>query len=102
MERSVEVLAVILFGVLGFSHILQPKAWAEFFILLRGKGAIGAFVNWWISRDVQSYRAETYGQTVMNREVTLSEAADVAQLSRQPNASSAAGSVSTSRILPLV
>jgi len=34
-----------------------------------------AFVNWWISREVQSYRAETYGQTVMNREVKLSEAA---------------------------
>ena len=38
MERSVEVLAVILSGVIGLSHILQPKAWAEFFILLRGKG----------------------------------------------------------------
>jgi putative spermidine/putrescine transport system substrate-binding protein len=34
-----------------------------------------AFVNWWISPEVQSYRAETYGQTVMNREVKLSEAA---------------------------
>ena len=45
MERSVEVLAIILFGVLGFSHILQPKAWAEFFILLRGKGETGAFVD---------------------------------------------------------
>jgi hypothetical protein len=45
MERSVEVLAVILFGVLGLSHILQPKAWAEFFILLRGKGEAGAFVD---------------------------------------------------------
>ncbi len=45
MERSVEVLAVILFGVLGLSHILQPKAWVEFFILLRGKGEAGAFVD---------------------------------------------------------
>jgi putative spermidine/putrescine transport system substrate-binding protein len=34
-----------------------------------------AFVNWWISPEVQSYRAETYGQTVMNRQVKLSEAA---------------------------
>jgi len=34
-----------------------------------------AFLNWWISPEVQSYRAETYGQTVMNREVKLSEAA---------------------------
>jgi hypothetical protein len=45
MERSVEVLAIILFGVLGLSHILQPKAWAEFFILLRGRGEAGAFVD---------------------------------------------------------
>ena len=45
MERSVEVLAIIPFGVIGLSHILQPKAWAEFFILLRGKGEAGAFVD---------------------------------------------------------
>jgi hypothetical protein len=45
MERSVEILAIILFGVLGFSHMLQPKAWAEFFILLRGKGEAGAFAD---------------------------------------------------------
>jgi hypothetical protein len=45
MERSVEVLAIILFGVLGLSHILQPEAWAEFFILLRSKGEAGAFVD---------------------------------------------------------
>ncbi len=45
MERSVEVLAIILFGVLGLSHIVQPKAWAEFFILLRGKGEAGVFVD---------------------------------------------------------
>jgi len=45
MERSVEVLAIIWFGVLGLSHILQPKAWVEFFILLRGKGEAGAFVD---------------------------------------------------------
>jgi hypothetical protein len=42
MERSVEVLAIILFGVLGLSHILQPNAWAEFFTLLRSKGEAGA------------------------------------------------------------
>ena len=45
MEISVEVFAIILFGVLGLSHILQPKAWAEFFILLRDKGEAGAFVD---------------------------------------------------------
>jgi hypothetical protein len=45
MERSVEVLAIILFGVVGLSHLLQPKAWVEYFILLRGKGEAGAFVD---------------------------------------------------------
>jgi hypothetical protein len=45
MERSVEVLVIILFGVMGLSHILQPKVWAEFFILMRGKGQVGAFVD---------------------------------------------------------
>ena len=45
MERSVEVLAIIWFGVLGLSHLLQPKPWVEFFILLRGKGEAGAFVD---------------------------------------------------------
>ena len=45
MERSVEVIAIILFGVVGLSHLLQPKAWAEYFILLRGTGEVGAFVD---------------------------------------------------------
>jgi hypothetical protein len=45
MARSVEVFAIILFGVIGLSHLLQPKAWAEYFILLRGKGEAGAFVD---------------------------------------------------------
>jgi hypothetical protein len=45
MGRSIEIVAIILFGVVGLSHILQPKAWAEFFILLRGKGEAGAFMD---------------------------------------------------------
>ena len=52
MERSVEVLAIILFGIIGLSHILQPKAWAEFFILLRGKGEAGAFVDGFLNLPV--------------------------------------------------
>lgn len=31
-----------------------------------------ALLNWWISAKVLGYRAETYGQTPMNRDVTLS------------------------------
>ena len=52
MERSVELFAIILFGVLRLSHILQPKAWAEFFILLRGKGEAGAFVDGFLNLPV--------------------------------------------------
>jgi hypothetical protein len=52
MERSVEVLSVILFGVVGLSHILQPKPWAEFFILLRNKGEAGAFVDGFLNLPV--------------------------------------------------
>ena len=45
MERSVEVLAVILFTVIGLSHLVQPKAWVDYFVLLRSKGEAGAFVD---------------------------------------------------------
>ena len=45
MQRSVEVLAIILFGVTGLSHLVQPKAWVEFFILLRNQGKPGAFAD---------------------------------------------------------
>lgn len=45
MERSVEVVAMILFGILGLSHIVQPRAWVDFFIMLRDKREAGAFVD---------------------------------------------------------
>jgi len=45
MERSVEVLAIILFAVVGLSHVLQPRAWVAYFILLRGRGEAGAFLD---------------------------------------------------------
>jgi hypothetical protein len=55
MERSVEVLAVILFAVTGLSHVLQPEAWVEFFILLRGKGASGAFVDGFLNLPLGAF-----------------------------------------------
>jgi hypothetical protein len=39
MERSIELLAAIMFLVIGLSHILQPRLWAEFFIALRAQAA---------------------------------------------------------------
>jgi hypothetical protein len=49
VERSVEVLAIILFGVLGLSHLAQPKAWVNYFIRLRGLGDTGAFVDGFVN-----------------------------------------------------
>ena len=34
MERAIEVIAAISFLVIGISHVVQPRAWAEFFVLL--------------------------------------------------------------------
>jgi len=45
MARSVEVFAIILLGVVGLSHLLQPKAWVDYFLLLRSKGEAGAFID---------------------------------------------------------
>lgn len=45
MHRSVEVFAIIVFGVTGLSHLTQPTAWVEFFILLRNQGKAGAFAD---------------------------------------------------------
>ena len=49
MEKSVEVLAIILLGVLGLSHLVQPKAWVSYFIRLRGLGDTGAFVDGFVN-----------------------------------------------------
>ena len=45
MERSVEILAIILFAVIGLSHIVQPRAWVDFFVFIRGKRETGAFID---------------------------------------------------------
>ena len=49
MHRSVEVLAVVFFGVIGLSHVQQPTAWANYFIRLRGLGETGAFVDGFVN-----------------------------------------------------
>ncbi|MGH9146553.1 MAG: hypothetical protein ACRD1Q_07580, partial [Vicinamibacterales bacterium] len=45
MERSVEILAIVLFGVIGLSHVVQPRAWVDYFIFIRGKRETGAFID---------------------------------------------------------
>lgn len=49
MERAVEIFAAVNFFVIGLSHALQPRAWVDFFIWLRGKGHSGVFVNGFLS-----------------------------------------------------
>lgn len=44
LETGVQIFAIIHLSVIGLSHIVAHKAWAEFFILLRDKGHPGVFV----------------------------------------------------------
>jgi len=55
MERAVEVLAMILFGVVGLSHVLQPRTWVEFYMFLRSKGATGAFVDGFLNLPMAGF-----------------------------------------------
>ena len=48
-ERAIELLAALNFLIIGLSHITMPRAWAEFFIMLRSRGDAGAFVNGFLS-----------------------------------------------------
>ena len=49
MERAIEILAVIQLTIIGVSHIVHHRAWAEFFIWLRAKGDAGVFANGFLS-----------------------------------------------------
>jgi hypothetical protein len=42
MEIAIEKLVAICFLLIGLSHIFQPRAWSEFFIRFREKGAVGS------------------------------------------------------------
>lgn len=44
MIRAVQVFAVIHLGIIGLSHVVAPRAWAEFFAWLRARGEAGVFV----------------------------------------------------------
>lgn len=49
VERATEVFAVIQFTIVGLSHILRPRDWADFFIWLRERGHAGVFVHGFLS-----------------------------------------------------
>ena len=44
MELAIQKLAIVNFMVIGLSHIIRPRAWAQFFIDIREKGATGSFI----------------------------------------------------------
>lgn len=45
MERALEIYVVIQITIIGLSHIVQHRAWAEFFVWLRSRGEAGVFAN---------------------------------------------------------
>ena len=42
MEAAVTKLAILCFFSIGVSHIAQPRAWAQYFIDMHGKGNVGS------------------------------------------------------------
>lgn len=49
MERAIQIYAIINFVVIGISHVLQPRAWVDFFIFLRERGEAGVFAAAFLS-----------------------------------------------------
>ena len=45
MEKSIAILAIVNFTVMGLSHLLQHQAWKDFFLTLHSHGRTGAFAN---------------------------------------------------------
>lgn len=45
METSIQKLVAISFLVIGLSHIIQPRVWAQFFIMFREQGEVGSFLS---------------------------------------------------------
>jgi uncharacterized protein YjeT (DUF2065 family) len=44
METSIQKLVAITFLVIGLSHVVQPRAWARFFIRWRDQGEVGSLL----------------------------------------------------------
>jgi hypothetical protein len=49
MQREIELLVCLQFLIIGLSHLLQPRAWVAFFVMLREKGHAGVFANSFLS-----------------------------------------------------
>jgi hypothetical protein len=49
MERAIEIYAVINLAIVGISHVVQPRAWVDFFVYLRERGEAGVFAAAFLS-----------------------------------------------------
>ena len=49
MEQDIRAFVAVNFFVMGLSHVVQHRAWAEFFVYLHGLGRPGAFANGFLS-----------------------------------------------------
>lgn len=49
MTRALQIFALIHLALMGLSHVLHHRAWAEFFIRLRDLGYGGVFVHGFLS-----------------------------------------------------
>lgn len=45
VQRSIELLVALQATIIAISHIVQPRAWVDFFVWLRGFGHAGVFAN---------------------------------------------------------
>ena len=43
MERVIQIYAIINLTVIGISHVVRPRVWVDFFVILRERGEAGVF-----------------------------------------------------------
>ncbi len=49
IKRAIQVYALVNFAIIGVSHAVQPRAWAEFFVALRERKEVGVFATAFLS-----------------------------------------------------
>ena len=62
MEQATEIFAAVFLSVIGLSHLVQPRAWVEFFVWLRGKERTGVFVNGFLALGFGSFIVAFHNQ----------------------------------------
>jgi len=49
LAHVAEIIAALMFLIMGASHLIQPKVWVDFFVTLHRLGHVGVFVNSFLS-----------------------------------------------------